>query len=255
MRRVESIVATTDPVSAYGGFRLRRQQLEEMARSLNSQSVPMRMFHDARKPLRVENVDASVQQRPDGEYILRVDFDLDEDDWTRFEAEWRDRGGPGGMSFTLTEPFAEHRSAGDLTGISVVVAADAHHFTDDQILGAANEFVGADAIEAQRLYQFSAIPAAIALVQFFVQEGAQIPPGVISAWLYDALRHFRRGVQPSPGITLEMKEPNGREVRAVISEGTDSPVAERAIAAFESVANRPGTYECTPEGSWRIIYE
>jgi hypothetical protein len=256
MKRAETIVATTHRIPAYGGFQLERQTLEEMAQTLNSQSVPMRMFHDPRVPLRVANVDASVRQRPDGEYELRVDFDVDETDWARFEAERSDRGGPGGMSFTITEPLGKRQRQGEAAPISVVVAADAHHFTDGQILAAANEFVGADSVEARRLYQFSAAPAALALIQFFLQGGAQVPPGMISAWLYDALRHFRRGAHQSPGVTLELKEgANGREVRAVIPVGTDSPVAERAIAAFESVANQPGTYECTPDGGWRVVRE
>jgi len=79
MRRESGILATTERIPAYGGFQLPRNVLEEMARRLNSQMTPMRLFHDARELVRPENVRAWVQQRPDGEYELRVEFDIEEE--------------------------------------------------------------------------------------------------------------------------------------------------------------------------------
>ena len=90
MRREKQVMATTDQIPAYGGFRLEPDDLESLAQSLRSQSVPMRLFHDAREPLYVENVDAEIRQRPDGEYQLWVEFDVEEEGWARYEAE---RGG------------------------------------------------------------------------------------------------------------------------------------------------------------------
>src|SRR5262249_91385 len=80
----------------------------------------------------------------------------------------------------------------------------------DQILAAAEEFSGASSVKVSRLKQFSAVPTALVLIQFVLQEGVQIPPGLISAWLYDALRHFRRPEQPHPAVTLEYSEGNRR---------------------------------------------
>jgi len=156
------------------------------------------------------------------------------------------------MSLTLAEVFAERRSETEPAPLSVVVAADAYHFSDDQILAAAREFPDAVAVKASRLYQFSAVPAALVLVQFLFQEGAQIPPGLISAWLYDALRRFRRPGQVRPALTLEAIE-GDRKVTASIPVEIDPAIAKIAIAAWESIANQDGTYECTPEGAWRII--
>jgi hypothetical protein len=94
----------------------------------------------------------------------------------------------------------------------------------------------------------------VVLIQFLLQEGAQIPPGLFSIWLYDALRHFRRPGHASPAVILEVNEgAEGRKVTASIPVETDLSIAEKAIAAWKSVANQPGTYECTPEGTWRII--
>jgi hypothetical protein len=252
MRRERDVMATTAPNPAYGGVRLPPETLETLAQTLRSQSVPMRLFHDARQPVYVENVDAAVRVRPDGEHELWVEFDVEEEGWARYEAERAARGGPGGLSFTLTETFAEHKNETEPSPVSVVVAADAHHFSDDQILAAAEEFTDMGAVKASRLYQFSVVPTALVLIQFLLQEGSQIPPGVFSAWLYDALRQFRRPGEASPAITLEVIE-GDRRVTASIPTDTDPSTAEKAIAAWESVAKQHGTYEYTPEGGWRII--
>ena len=103
MRRVRELMATTELIPAYGGFRLPREKLEELARALRSQSVPMRLFHDAREPAYVENVDPEIRERPDGEYELWVEFDVEEEGWAKYEAERDAQGGRGGLSFTLTE--------------------------------------------------------------------------------------------------------------------------------------------------------
>jgi hypothetical protein len=212
----------------------------------------MRLFHDAREPVYVENVDTEIHERPDGEYELWAEFDVEEEGWARFEAELGARGGLGGLSVTITETIGELGSETEPGPVSVVVAADAHHFSDDQILAAAREFADAGTVKASRLYQFSIVPAALVLVQFLFQEGAQIPPGLISAWLYDALRRLRRPGQVDPPLTLEAIE-GPRKVTAIIPVGIDPAIADRAIAAWESIADQDGTYECTPEGAWRII--
>lgn len=247
-------MATTDRIPAYGGIRLAPEVLESMAQSLRSQSVPMRLFHDAGQPIEVENVNAKVRQRPDGEHELWVEFDVEEEGWARYEAERDAQNAPGGLSFTFAEPIAQLTSGARPGLDSIEIAADAHHFSDNEILAAAREFTNAGNVQVSRLYQFSAVPAALVLIQFTFQELAQIPPGIISAWLYDALQHFRRPGQPEPPITLVSKEgPDGRETTATIPPGTSQSIAEKAIDAWVSVANHPGTYECMPDGSWRVI--
>src|SRR5262249_19772727 len=162
----------------------------EIARRLNSQTTPMRLSHDARESVRAENVSAWVQQRPDGEYELRVAFDVEEEGWARYEAERDTLGGPGGLSFTLTALIGALKNGPEPRPMSVIVAADAHHFPDESIMAAAEEFANTGSVQACRLYQFSAVPTAAVLIQFILQEGMQVPAGILSAWLYDALRHF-----------------------------------------------------------------
>ena len=252
MRRERAVLATTDQIPAYGGIRLAPEALESMALSLRSQSVPMRLFHNAGEPVYVENVDAEIRQRPDGEYELWAEFDVEEEGWARYEAEREVHGAPGGLSFTITETIGQLTSKPGPSPATIVVAADAHHFSDDQILAAAGEFANAGNVKASRLYQFSAVPAALVLIQFMFQELAQIPPGIISAWLYDAWQHFRRPGQLDPALTLEFIE-GPRKTTASIPASIDPTIAVRAIEAVESIATQPGTYECMPDGTWRII--
>lgn len=221
--------------------------------SLRTQGIPARLFHDAREPLRVENVTAEVRERDDGEYELRMEFDADEDGWASYEAERNARGGPGGMSFSITEPLDDVDGIGMEGLASVRIAADTHHFPDDLIIREARELAQAGPVTASKLYQFSTVPAAMAIISFMGQQGQQIPAGLLTNYIYAALQRLRRpGI--NPGLTLEsVDEPGRRKVTAVIPEGTEPSVAARAIEAWETVANRPGIYEVTPDGSWRKI--
>jgi hypothetical protein len=130
MRRIRATLATTDYVPSYGGFRLSLQDLELMLDQVTAGAVQTRLFHDSRRPLHVENVEARIEQRPDGEYALRVEFDADEDRWAEYEAERDAQGGPGGLSFTLVGTFENLPGSGEPTSVAIMVAADAAHFSD-----------------------------------------------------------------------------------------------------------------------------
>jgi hypothetical protein len=76
-------LATTEHIQSYGGFQLSLENLESMRQALMTQAVQTRLFHDARRPLRVENVEAEIEQRADGEHVLWLGFDADEEVWRR----------------------------------------------------------------------------------------------------------------------------------------------------------------------------
>jgi hypothetical protein len=253
MRRIRKPLATTDRIPAYGGFRLSLQELETMLEELKTGAVETRLSHDSRRPLDVENVEAGIEQRPDGEYVLWVQFDADEDQWAEYEAERDAQGGPGGLSFTLTGTFENLPSRSGPTSVSVLVGGDAAHFSDEEIRAAAEALADVGPVKASRLYQFAVTPNDLVLVQFFLQQGAQVPAGVFSAWLYDALRRLRpRGGTPAVDLEL-IEDGTGRRVTGRIQAQADPEVAKQAIEAWESVSNQAGVYEWMPDGSWRII--
>ena len=123
MRRIRATLATTNYVPLYGGVRLSLEHLESMLQSLKAGEVQSRLFHDSRRPLHVENVEAGIEQRPDGEHVLLVELDADEDRWAEYEAERDAQSGPGGLSFTLTETFDDLQGRGEPTSVSMVIEA------------------------------------------------------------------------------------------------------------------------------------
>jgi hypothetical protein len=253
MKRIHMTLATTEHIQSYGGFQLSLQGLESMRQALMTQTVQTRLFHDARRSLRVENVEAEIERRADGEYALWMELDADEEGWAEYEAERDAQGAPGGLSFTLAETFYELERRNGPTSVSVVVAGDAGHFTDEQIQAAADALAEVGSVKGNRLYQFEAVSTALALVQFFLQEGAQVPANLFASWLYDALRRLRPG-GGTPAVDLQLIEDGtGRRVTGHIPAQADPEVARRAIEAWESVSNQAGTWEWTPDGSWRII--
>jgi hypothetical protein len=67
MRRIRGTLATTHYLPSYGGFRLSLEMLEWMRETLGAGTVQSRLLHDSRRPLHVENFEAGIEQRPDGE--------------------------------------------------------------------------------------------------------------------------------------------------------------------------------------------
>ena len=63
---VEGIVATDQPLSAYGGIRVDETVLHDLAEALRSGSLPMLLSHDIRRPLNAVVLDSEVRERPDG---------------------------------------------------------------------------------------------------------------------------------------------------------------------------------------------
>jgi hypothetical protein len=67
MKRIRATLATTDYVPKYGGLiRLSLEQLESMLKSLKTGKVRSSLFHDSRRPLHVENVEAGIKAAPGG---------------------------------------------------------------------------------------------------------------------------------------------------------------------------------------------
>jgi hypothetical protein len=71
------------------------------------------------------------------------------------------------------------------------------------------------------------VSTALALIQFFLQEGAQVPANIFSSWLYEALRRLRPG-GGTPAVELQVIEDGaGRRTTARIQAQTDPEVAKR----------------------------
>jgi hypothetical protein len=94
----------------------------------------------------------------DGPFAVWAEFDVDADVWAAHESEVVAAGAPGGMSISFTGPLAGRSLASDSP---LVVAADGHHFDDDEIDNAV-AILGRLGVDAggEVLYQFSFEPIA-----------------------------------------------------------------------------------------------
>lgn len=251
MPRVKTILTTTQAIPAYGGIRLSVEVLEQLAEAVRTQSIPMMRQHDSRTQFRVSNVQAGVRERPDGEYEAWAEFDVDDEDWAAYQSEIAESGGPGGMSFSMSQPFARLAGPEPLT---IRIAADAHHFSDEQLIDAGNAIGPVASVELERLYQFSVVPPALVVLQLLGDPANQVFLSVLSNCVYDAIKGFFRAGKPGPAIELQVVDnAEGRRMSAHIPNGSDADTAKRAIKAFERVAGQEGVWEFSDENRWRAV--
>lgn len=247
--RVTTIVASTEPMDAYGGVRFHSDVMHKIADGLQAGTLPVRFNHDATQPVSVLNVDAGVRQRGDGEHEVWCDFDVDAEQWAAWEDYLESNNAPGGMSFTVTLPkladfAAEPGSA--LPGLALHIAADAHHFADADLIEAGSRLSSLGPVEVHQMMQFSHEPPALIVLGFIIEPGQQILWGVVGNYVYDVLRRLR-GNKPS-AVHLEAAE-GDRNVRAIIPSGVSDDVAKAAIRAWERVAtSSAGIFKCDETG-------
>lgn len=169
-RRVSAVLATTHPIGAYGGIQLGKNVLEQLAEALQTGTLPMVFNHDLRRRMDISNVTAGVRERPDGQWEAWADFDVPVSDWARFQHELSEFGAPGGMSFKCSTLLARR---GDSPVVRI--AADAHHFTDEDLLQAGQVLASHVSVEVERLYSFSFVPPALVIVHLVWSWVQQMP--------------------------------------------------------------------------------
>jgi hypothetical protein len=195
--RVRVRVATSHEVEAYGGFQLPDEVLGEMAEAIRTGAMPMHFQHDISRPVVTSNVVTGTERLEDGHLAVWAEFDVAEDSWAAFEAERVAASAPGGMSFSCTGPL----KGGTLArNSSAVIAADASHFTDDEIRAAAALLRTLDPdAGAKRLYQFSYVPDVKVVLDLTVDLINSLGPNLAASVIYDAAKSLLR---PQRGATI-----------------------------------------------------
>jgi hypothetical protein len=188
-------VATTHPISAYGGLQLAESAVRQIADEMAAGKIPMQHNHDLSRPSSAVIIATGVEPTEDGHLAAWVEFDIDEDEWELYEQEKREAGAPGGMSFSTLEPFASRGEA----PYEVEIAADAAYFDDAMIVSAAEEALpGELRVQLARYYQFSWIPEPKVVVDLAAQVLMSIPGDVLSAYLYDLAVRFKAKLAGKP---------------------------------------------------------
>lgn len=203
---IAGFIATSHPLSVYGGVRLSPDVMEMIADNLRTSRYPFAYEHDQR-------FDADIQ-------LLKV------------EEEFAARG-VGGFSIAVIEPIKKALADDDRPRIGI--NADSAHFDDSTILGAAGSLESHFAVDAGRLYQFSVIPPAKVAIEMAIVTLQAVPPGLISASLYDALKTWLLHPKKAPKTVFHFRfHGQGDHVQAHI-ETDDADVVKEALSSIRDV--------------------
>ena len=224
---IEAIVATDHPLPAYGGVRVDVSVLYELAEAIESGSLPMLIGHDVRRPLSPAILDAHVRERSDGYNEVWIRFTVDANSWERFEGELAAAGAPGGFSFAFTEPIANLPPRANDSVAEVIIEADASHWSDADLLAAAQDLKPVGAVHVGRRYQFAFEPLAIVALTLVL---VPIVTGLATNAIYDALKRFL-GRERRTIFQFHIERENGRKFDARL-ETDDPEVLRHAIEAF-----------------------
>ncbi len=235
---VEAIVTTDQPVAAYGGIQVSEAVLQQLAEAIRSGSIPMLIGHDIRRPLDPTILEAKVRQRADGYKEVWIRFSVDADAWEEFERERDAAGAPGGFSYSASEHVAVVPAINTLSAASVTLEADAYHWSDQDLLAAAEDLRAVGSVNVGRRYQFGLEPIPIVVLTLGV---IPILTGLLANAIYGGLEPFlRKGRRTT--FQFHVEREGGNVVDARLE--TDNPEALRnAIDSFDRLVNPGQLYE------------
>ena len=246
--RVSAIVATTDPIPAYGGIRLAPGVLKGVLARIREGRLNFTADHDGRKRLNPKLLHAEIRHTERGSLGVFVELEVEEDEWARH--------GRRAVSVAVSEPVTASSQLNSSPCLSV--AADASHF-DDQSLEAAVKVLSSHfAVDGGRLFQFSELPPARIMIEMALLTLQVIPINLISSALYDGLRHFLRPRRADKSI-FEFRisdEERKRSINARI-ETSDPDILRSALTQMQTLysgGTEDDTYEFDDQDQeWRTL--
>jgi hypothetical protein len=246
--RIRARVTTTHPVAAYGGIQLSEDVVRDIAAAIASGDMPMLFNHDLSRPMHTSNVVAGVEPTEDGYLAAWAEFDVEQSAWEAFEAERDALGAPGGMSFAAASPIPDHE---ELEESDILIAADAAHFSDEEILVGERKLSALGKAHGSRYYQFAVIPDSKVVFDFTIAVLGGVSLNVLAAILYDTAKSFLKPRRATI-FNLAVKQGRGGRRSLKLHLAADGPEAlrvamERAAEVLKSGAQ--GTYAYDPEGS------
>lgn len=251
--RAHGVLASSRPMEAYGGLQLSEEMIRELAAATGRGEVPMNIGHDLRRPLHISNVTGGTSRSGDGYLQAWVQFDVDEEPWEEYQQELRAAGVPGfgGMSITFMHPL----DGEEMPNGPVLVAADAHHYTDAEIRAAAAILCSLDPSAAgQQMYQLAAIPQLRVVFDMVLEFVMGIGPNIAASAIYDAAKSlFRPGRTNTFDLSFKESKNGTRSLKVSIKVGTEEELHEalgRLPQVLESGAR--GTFMHRDSGYVRV---
>lgn len=252
--RVRVRLVTSHAIPAYGGIQLAEAMVEQVAEAVASGSIPMHFHHDISRPVHVVNVEAGTERLPDGHLAAWAEFDVDDSAWAAFRDELDIASAPGGMSISMTTPLDEPSAQSEASSL---VAADAHHFSDEMIREAAVLLAAIDpTISGARLYQFSSIPDATIILDLLTPLVLTLGPNIAASIIWDATKAFFARGKGSVNLNIIMRQSRGGARKIQIQVRANTP--EQLRDALKSLpdlieAGAAGTFASTDGQELRRI--
>ena len=172
-------------MDAYGGIQLDHEVLERLAEALRAGRLPMILQHDPTRPLSARIVDAGIGDDGEGYEQVWVRFEIEEEAWNAVQDEWRRAGAPGGFSWSGSVPLRFIPAEGDAPKPTVAIAADAHFWTDEQIVDAATKLSTHANVHAAQRLAFAHVPDPVVVITLY-----EIARDIFADALWDTLKGF-----------------------------------------------------------------
>ncbi|MGO9181164.1 MAG: hypothetical protein ACLQHS_18200 [Candidatus Limnocylindrales bacterium] len=238
MAVVEGVVTGTGVVPRFGRSLLSVDALAQMAERLRGNAIPMHLEHDLDQPIRVSVLSARVDEVEDGEHVLRVRYEIPDEDLERV-------GGRMGLSVTFTQTLIKPSEQSDV-GIFV----DAGEFTQAELLVAVERLAAGGFTPAGGvLYQLAEVSTAALLLQVGQQTIDAMPAALLAAVLIEALRVFvHRGRPTRFRFQIESRD----DVVTAEIETSSERMLREAVHGLRELRGKRGTYIRDSHGrGWR----
>lgn len=248
---VLAIVATDDPMTAYGGIRFMPPALEQVAEALREGRLKSGFHHDPRIKATYTIIDSGLEVTPEGRTQVWAKLRMEQSEWDEFH-KGLPEGSPGGMSISFTRKITQIDGALGDNGVSIQLAADAHYWTEEEVVGAARTIAAAaSGVDVRKRYELAVDPNAVVyLGMVFAQVVLPTIDGVLGAAIYDATKGLLRRGDDKTIFHFEIETPDRKTMGYL--ETKDRRVLKRAIDSFERLAAQDAELSLWDEeaGTW-----
>jgi hypothetical protein len=224
------IVATTHRVEKYGGVALADGALMQIVDALNGGELPMIGNHDWTRPIRTNDLDATLVTLEDGERAVRLTGLVHQGDLDAV-------GEIGGMSFSSFEPTG--RADGpNRDAPALKLSADAGWFDDETVGEACSIMSELAPVEGARLLQFSAVEDARVILEMGYPFVMALGTGLATNAVWEGIKHLlarrqkRDGDSQTSRTRIELVTPMLTGEVIAIVDTTDAAIVSQALATY-----------------------
>jgi hypothetical protein len=213
---ITGVLATTHALDKYcGRFRASLADLEEMRDAFLQGSMASSMHHDPSQAFDARPVKAWIEEMPDGEHCLKVEYEVDAAVHEQFEAARAAAGAPGNLSYARTVGFGDIQRQGPA---AMLIAGEASNFSQEEIAQAARLLPGEESIALAELVEFAADDACRIVVVVAEQHSLlrEYGPAALSALLYPTLQALWRAGK-WVRVQLQFRRDDGSRLEAVVA--------------------------------------